>query len=62
MYKVILGIGGYFLFKGIFGAVLGILVGSMIDNYQKIMSAARSKNGGKRVTAEEMFQYYQQHS
>lgn len=62
MYKVILAIGGYFLFKSIFGAFVGFFVGSIIDNFQKISSSARSRNGGKRVTAEEMFQYYQQNS
>jgi DnaJ like chaperone protein len=63
LYKVIFAIGGYFLFKGsIFGAVLGLIVGSMVDNFQKISSSARSRNGGKRFTAEDMFQYYQQHS
>ena len=62
MYKFILAVGGYFLFRGIFGAMVGFFVGTAIDNYQRVIGAARAKNGGRRVSAEEMFQYYQQHS
>lgn len=63
MYKFILAVAGLLLFKGkIFGAIIGFFIGTMIDNYQRVMKAAQERNGGRRVTAEEMFAYYQQHA
>ena len=62
MYKFILAIGGYFLTRSIFGALVGLFIGSGIDNYQKVMAAARAQSGGKRMSAEDMFRYYQQNS
>lgn len=65
MFKWILGIGAFFLFgRSIFGALLGFLVGSYIDNYQQVMERVRAQGGtgGRRITPEELFQYYQQRS
>ncbi len=63
MFKWILAVGGFFLFgRSIFGAILGFLVGSYIDNYQTVMERVRAQAGagGRRVTPEEVFQFYQQ--
>lgn len=67
LFKWILGIGGFFLFgRSIFGAILGFLIGSYIDNYQQVMERVRAQGGtgggGRRITPEELFQYYQQRS
>ena len=63
MYKLILGIGGYYLFgQNIFGAVLGIVIGHFVDNYQRILSVAKAQaqKEGRSFNPEEIFQYYQQ--
>lgn len=61
MYKWILAIGGFFLFgRSIFGAILGFIIGSGIDNYQRVIEAAKAQNGGKGFTQEDLFRYYQQ--
>ena len=63
MYKWVLGVGGFFLFRGSFlGAILGFLVGSFIDNYQAVMARARAQAGqeGRAFSPEDLFQYYQQ--
>lgn len=64
MYSIILAFGGYFLFRNIFGALLGFFIGGYIDYYQRVMSRARSQaqSEGRRVTPEDVFQYYQQRS
>jgi DnaJ like chaperone protein len=61
LYKWILAIAGYFLTRSVFGAILGFVIGSGIDNYQRIMDQARAQ-GGKNFSAEDLFQYYQQRS
>lgn len=67
MFKIILAVAGFFLFgRNIFGGILGLLIGSYIDNYQAVMAKVRqgtagAGNGG-RVTPEDIFQYYQQRS
>ena len=61
MYKWILALGGFFLFgRSIFGAIIGFIVGSGIDNYQRVMDSARAQNGGRPFTQEDLFRYYQQ--
>lgn len=62
MYKFVFGIGGFLLFKSIWGEMLGLIVGSAVDNYQRLMDGARAQSGGRRMSAEDMFHYYQQHS
>lgn len=62
MFKWILGIGGFFLFgKSIGGAIIGFIIGTGIDNYQKIIAM----NGGKDskfFSSDDVFNYYQQRS
>lgn len=63
MYKFILAVGGYFLFKGsILGGILGFFVGAGIDNYQRLMKNVQNQNGGRRVTPEDMYAFYQRSS
>lgn len=65
MFKWILGIGGYFLFdRSLFGGIIGFVIGSIIDNYQRIMGQARqqAEKEGRAFSPEDLFQYYQQRS
>lgn len=62
MYKFVFALGGFLLTRSIWGGILGLIIGSGVDNYQKLMNGARSQAGGQRMTAEEMFRYYQQNS
>lgn len=65
MFKWILGIGGYFLFgKSFLGGLLGFIVGTFIDNYQRVMGQLRNQaqQEGRTFSPEELFQYYQQRS
>lgn len=68
MYKFILAVGGYFLFRGsFFGAILGFLIGSGIDNYQNLKAQFRAQGGangagGRAFSPEDLFNYYQQRS
>ena len=65
MFKWVLGIGGYFLFgRSLFGGILGFIVGTFIDNYQRVMGQLRqqAKSEGRTFSPEELFQYYQQRS
>ena len=65
MFKWILGVGAYFLFgRNFFAGLLGFIVGSMIDNYQRIMAQAKdkAKSEGRAFSPEDLFQYYQQRS
>ncbi|TNE97113.1 MAG: molecular chaperone DjiA [Bacteroidetes bacterium] len=64
MFKWVLAIAGFFLFnRSIFGALLGFFIGSGIDNYQTMMRNAQKGNAdGRRVSPEDLFQYYQQRS
>jgi DnaJ like chaperone protein len=62
LFKWILGIGGYFLFGRSFPAgILGFIVGSGIDNYQRIVAQAQQQRGGK-ISPEDLYQFYQQRS
>lgn len=63
MFKWILAIAGFLFFgRSFLGAILGFGVGSFIDNYQQAMGGARAQAAreGRTVTAEDLFQYYQQ--
>lgn len=64
MYKFILAVGGFFLFRGsFFGALLGFLIGSGIDNYQRLIAQFRAQggtNGGGSFSPDDLFNYYQQ--
>ena len=40
-------------------AILGFILGSFIDNYQRVMDQAK-RQGGARISPEDVFQYYQQ--
>lgn len=59
MFKFIgAAIGFFFLGRNFFGAFIGFLVGSFIDNFTVISKTVRS-NGG---STEDVFNYYKQHS
>ena len=65
MFKWVLGIGGYFLFgRSLFGGILGFIIGTFIDNYQRVMGQLRqqAKSEGRTFSPEELFQFYQQRS
>ncbi len=59
MFKFIgAAVGFFFLGKSFFGAMIGFLVGSLIDNFTTISAQIRSKGG----STEDIFSYYQQRS
>ena len=63
MFKWILAVAGFFVFgRNFFGAVLGFIVGTFIDNYQRVMQQLRlqAQREGRTFSPEELFQYYQQ--
>ncbi len=63
MFKWILGLLGYFLFgRSFFGGFLGFIVGTFVDNYQRIMGQLRheAEREGRTFSPDELFQYYQQ--
>lgn len=64
MFKFILPVAGYLLFRSISAAILGFFIGAGIDNYQNLMRNAQGQgqNGRRRMTQEEMFSYYQRSS
>lgn len=68
LYKFILAGAGFFLFgRSIFGAIVGFLIGTGIDNYQRVMAQFRAQasgngTGGRQFSAEDIFNYYQQRS
>jgi DnaJ like chaperone protein len=64
LFKWILAVGGFFLSRSIFGAILGFLVGSFIDNYQNVVGKAKAqaKREGRQYSPEDLFQFYQQRS
>jgi DnaJ like chaperone protein len=51
-------IGFFFLGKSFFGAFIGFLVGSFIDNFTVISKQIKSKGG----STEDIFSYYQRHA
>ncbi|XOV67306.1 MAG: TerB family tellurite resistance protein [Fluviicola sp.] len=62
MYSILFAVVGYFLTRSFWGGLLGFIIGGGFDNYRRIQGAAQRANGGRRVSPEEMFQYYQQRS
>lgn len=63
MYAIGGAIFGYLIFRNIFGAIIGFVIGAVIENYQRIQKQFRAQgsgNGGRQFTVEELFQYYQQ--
>jgi DnaJ like chaperone protein len=67
LFKWILALGGFFLFgRSFFGAIIGFVIGSGIDNYQRIMANAQangqSRNRAGGFNPEDLFQLYQQRS
>lgn len=65
MFKWILAVGGFFLLgRNFLGAVLGFIVGNVIDNYQNVVGAAKNQaqREGRTYSPEDLFQYYQQRS
>ena len=63
MYRWILAIGGYFLFKGnFFGAIVGFIVGTFIDNFQVMRERMKAQGFDPRngQSAEDIFNYYRQ--
>ncbi len=67
MFKFIGAFAGYMLTRSFFGGLIGFFIGSAIDNYQLIKTAAQGQgqagnSGGGFRGAEDIFQYYQQRS
>jgi len=65
LFKWLLAVGGFFLFgKSYFGAILGFIVGTFIDNYQRVMGQLKqqAEKEGRTFSPEELFQFYQQRS
>jgi DnaJ like chaperone protein len=47
--------------RNFFAGILGFIIGSGIDNYQRIIAQAKAQGGGK-ISPEDLYQYYQQRS
>jgi len=65
LFKWILAVGGYFLLgKNFLGAILGFIIGNVIDNYQNVIGAAKAQaqKEGRSFSTDDLFQYYQQRS
>jgi DnaJ like chaperone protein len=63
LYKWILGLGGFFLFgRSFFGGIIGFIIGSLIDNNQRVMSNVReqARKEGREFTEDDIFSYYRQ--
>lgn len=63
MYKFILGAVGYLIFRNFWGAVLGFIIGSGVDNYQNLKTQFQAQGGGgggRQFSAEDLFNMYQQ--
>lgn len=62
LFKWILAVALFFAFnRSFFGAIIGFIIGSGIDNYQNIMKQAGGANqNGRRMSPEDLFNYYQQ--
>lgn len=59
MFKWIFALLGFFVFgKSFLGAVVGFIIGSGIDNYQRIVSQAKAN--GQAYSPEDLFNFYQQ--
>jgi DnaJ like chaperone protein len=65
LFKWILAVGGYFLLgRNFLGAILGFIIGNVIDNYQNVIGAAKAQaqKEGRSFSTDDLFQYYQQRS
>lgn len=63
MFKFIFAVAGYFLLGSFWGGLLGFIIGSGVDNYQRLkqqLQAQGGGTGGRSFTAEELFNMYQQ--
>jgi DnaJ like chaperone protein len=62
LFKFIFAIAGYFVFRSFWGGVLGFIIGSGVDNYQRLKAQFQSQGGagGGQYTAEDIFRMYQQ--
>ena len=59
MFKFIgAAVGFFFLGKNFFGAVIGFVIGSLIDNFASISGQIKAKGG----STEDVFAYYKQRS
>lgn len=59
MFSIIGAIAGYiFLGRGLFGAFIGFIIGSVIDNFNRVKKQI-SSNGD---SADDVYKYYQQHA
>jgi hypothetical protein len=61
LFKWILAVGAYFIFgRNFFAAVLGFVVGTMVDNYQSVMGNMKkqAEKEGRTFSAEELFSYF----
>jgi DnaJ like chaperone protein len=60
LFKFILAFGFFFLFgRNFLAAIIGFIIGSGIDNYQRVMQQARADGDG-RINPEDLYRYYQQ--
>lgn len=59
MYKWILGIGGFVMTRKIGVGILGFVIGSLIDAYQRGTGGAQSSDGS---SSQDPFEYYRQQS
>lgn len=65
MFKWILAVALFIAFKGFWGAIIGFIIGNLIDNYQTIMNASKGQGGNsqrRHFSPEDVFSYYQQRS
>ncbi|NVK65650.1 MAG: TerB family tellurite resistance protein [Flavobacteriales bacterium] len=65
MFKFIFAVIGFFAFgRSFWGGILGFIIGSGVDNYQRLkqqfQAQAGGGAGGRQFTAEELFNLYQQ--
>ncbi len=64
MFKFIFAVIGFFAFgRSIWGGFLGFIIGSGVDNYQRLRQQFQAQGGGaggRQFTAEELFNLYQQ--
>lgn len=61
-YKFIFAAVGYFVSGSLFGAIIGFLFGSLLDNAQLVSSQQGGQQGHRSFSADDLFQYYQQRS
>ena len=63
IFKYIFAAAGFFLFgRSIWGGILGFIIGSGVDNYQRLKAQFQAQAGasGGQYTAEDLFRMYQQ--